>query len=91
MKPLDVPKAGMSASELAARVTEALAVDDDKFASRVAEEVEALRDELADDGLRVVEGAVGQLIAQRLDLLGHPRREPVVVDRQRLGDPRREL
>ena len=38
----------MSASELAARVTEALAVDDDEFASRVAEEVEALRDELAD-------------------------------------------
>jgi hypothetical protein len=38
----------MSASELAARVTEALAVDDDEFASRVAEEVEALREELAD-------------------------------------------
>ncbi len=37
----------MSASELAARVTEALAADEEKFASRVAEEREALCEELA--------------------------------------------
>ena len=38
----------MSASELAARVAEALAVDDEEFASRVDQELEALREELAD-------------------------------------------
>ncbi|WP_254839372.1 hypothetical protein [Natronomonas marina] len=39
----------MSASELAAQVTEALAVDDEEFASRVADELEVLREEI-DDG-----------------------------------------
>jgi hypothetical protein len=39
----------MSASELAAQVAEALAVDDEEFASRVAEELSVLREEI-DDG-----------------------------------------
>jgi hypothetical protein len=55
----------------------------------VADRVELVLE--ADDGLGVVERPVGQLLAQRLEFLVHPRRELLVVDRQRLGDPRREL